>query len=184
MLRDQPHEPELYGLLAEFAAPDDVVAAAERVYAAGYRRIDAYSPLPVHGLAEAMGVTRTAVPLVVLIGAICGAVFGYGLQYYMTALSYVHNIGGRPIHSWPSFIPVTFETTVLFASLFAVVGMIAMNGLPAPYHPVFNHSRFATEASVDRFFLCIEAHDPKFSLNETAEFLRSLEPVEVAEVYD
>lgn len=184
MLREQPHETQLYGLIAEFATPDAVILAARKAHEAGYRRMDAYSPLPVHGLAEAMGVRRTRVPFVVLVGALCGAVFGYGLQYYMTALAYVHNIGGRPIHSWPSYIPVTFETTVLFASLSAVVGMLVMNGLPQPYHPVFNHPRFAAEASTDRFFLCIEAHDLNFSLDETAQFLRTLDPVDVAEVYD
>jgi hypothetical protein len=173
----------LYGLMAEFATPGEIVHAAEAAYAAGYRHMDAYSPMPVHGLDEAIGFRRNLVPLVVLVGALLGAAGGYGLCYYMVALPYVHNIGGRPIHSWPAFIPITFETTVLFASLFAVVGMILMNGLPRPHHPVFNVARF-DRASHDRFFLCIEARDRKFNLDETRAFLQGLEPLEVTEVDD
>ena len=183
MLRDRPHEPKLYGVMAEFATPDDLLRAAEHAYREGYRQMDGYSPMPVHGLAEAMGVRRTRVPLVVLIGGLCGAAFGYGLQYFMAALSYVHNVGGRPVHSWPAFVPVTFETTVLFASLSAVIGMIVMNGLPKPYHPVFNNPRFAA-ASSDRFFLCLEARDERFDRNRTFEFVQTLGALEVTEVYD
>jgi hypothetical protein len=183
MLRDQPYTPVLHGVIAEFATPDELVHAAQAAYNDGYRRMDAYTPMPVHGLAEAMGVHSTRVPLVVLVGAICGASFGYGLQYFMAALSYVHNVGGRPVHSWPSFIPVTFETTVLFASITAVVGMFAMNGLPRPYHPVFNHPGFEL-ASSERFFLCLEARDERFDREKAAGFLRKLNPLEVAEVYD
>jgi hypothetical protein len=171
----------LYGLLAEFATPDDIVHASEKAYSAGYRRIDAFSPMPVHGLDEAIGFPKNRVALVVLIGALIGAATGYGLCYYMAAIPYVHNVGGRPIHSWPAFIPITFETTVLFASLFAVVGMIVMNGLPRPYHPVFNAPRF-DRASHDRFFLCIEASDPKFQVEETRAFLERLTPLEVSDV--
>jgi hypothetical protein len=173
----------LYGLMAEFATPGAILNAAEEAYAAGYRHMDAYSPMPVHGLDEAVGFRRNHVPLVVLIGALIGGAAGYGLCWFMVALPYVHNVGGRPINSWPAFIPVTFETTVLFASLFAVVGMILMNGLPRPYHPVFNVPRF-DRASHDRFFLCIEAKDPKFHLEETRVFLQGLEPFEVTEVDD
>src|SRR5688500_11214530 len=133
----------LYGLMAEFATPGEIVHAAEAAFAAGYRKMDAYSPMPVHGLDEAIGFRNNRVPLVVLIGALLGGATGYGLAWFMAGVPYVHNIGGRPIHSWPAFIPITFETTVLFASTFAVVGMIFMNGLPRPYHPVFNVSRFA-----------------------------------------
>ena len=173
----------LYGLMAEFATPSEIVHASEKAYSAGYRRMDAYSPMPVHGLAEAIGFRNNRVPLVVLIGALIGAAAGYGLCWFMAAVPYVHNIGGRPIHSWPAFIPITFETTVLFASLFAVVGMILMNGLPRPYHPVFNAPRFG-RATHDKFFLCIEASDPKFHLEDTRAFLQGLEPYEVTEVDD
>jgi hypothetical protein len=170
-----------YGMMAEFETPAEIVRASEKAYSAGYRQMDAYSPMPIHGLDEAIGFRNNHVALVVLIGAVIGAVAGYGLCYFMVAIPYVHNIGGRPIHSWPAFVPITFETTVLFASLFAVVGMILMNGLPRPYHPVFNSPRFH-RATHDRFFLCIEASDPKFHLEETREFLQSLEPFEVTEV--
>ena len=171
----------LYGLMAQFATPDEIVHAGEKAYAEGYRCMDAYSPMPVHGLDEAIGFPNNRVALVVLIGALIGAAGGYGLCYFMAAIPYVHNIGGRPIHSWPAFVPITFETTVLFASLFAVVGMILMNGLPRPYHPVFNAPNFE-RASHDRFFLCIEARDPKFDVEETRSFLQGLKPVEVTEV--
>jgi Protein of unknown function (DUF3341) len=171
----------LHGLLAEFATPDQLLRASRRVYEEGYRRIDAYSPVPVHGLAEAMGFRRNLVPLVVLIAAVCGGIFGYWLQYFMAALSYVHNVGGRPIHSWPSFVPVTFELTVLTASVVGVIGMFAMNGLPRPYHPVFNAPRF-DRASQDRYFLSIEAVDPKFDLDATRDFLYSLDPYDVVAV--
>jgi hypothetical protein len=171
----------IYGLMAEFATPGEIVEAGRRAYDAGYRRMDAYSPMPVHGLDEAIGFRNNRVPLVVLIGALIGAAGGYGLCYYMVALPYVHNIGGRPIYSWPTFIPITFETTVLLASLFAVVGMIFMNGLPRPYHPVFNAQHFE-RASHDRFFLCIEARDSRFQIDETRAFLEGLAPLEVSEV--
>jgi hypothetical protein len=172
-----------YGLMAEFRTADELLAAARRAYEAGYRSLEGYSPMPIHGLAEAIGFTSTRVPLVVLLGGLGGAAFGYGLQVWMAGLSYVHNVGGRPIHSWPAFVPITFETTVLFASISAVVGMLAMNGLPRPYHPVFNAARFA-HASDDRFFLCIEARDPKFNADETRAFLLELAPYEVTEVAD
>lgn len=173
----------LYGLMAEFATPDQLLHATEAAYEAGYRQMDAYTPLPIHGLAEAMGFTHTRVSLVVLIGGLCGASFGYLLQVYMAAWSYVHNVGGRPVHSWPNFIPVTFECMVLFAAFSAVIGMLTMNGLPRPYHPVFNVPRFAL-ASDDRFFLCLEATDPKFDLEATNGFLQGLGAFEVREVDD
>jgi hypothetical protein len=181
MKQEQLFGRRLYGLMAEFATPGEVLHASKSAYYAGYRRMDAYSPMPIHGLDEAIGFRKTRVPLVVLIGALIGAAAGYGLCWFMTAVPYVHNVGGRPIHSWPAYIPITFETTVLFASLFAVVGMIFMNGLPRPYHPVFNGPRFG-RATHDRFFLCIEARDAKFNLEETRAFLQQLEPYEVTEV--
>ena len=172
----------LNGLLAEFATPEMLLKAASDTSAAGYRSVDAFTPQPVHGLPEALGVQGNRVAMVVLIGAIAGALFGYGLQYYMAGLSYVHNVGGRPVHSWPSFIPVTFETTILFAALSAVIGMFAMNGLPQPYHPVFGASGF-DRASQDRFFLWIEAIDPQFDPEETRRFLESFQPLSVEAVY-
>jgi hypothetical protein len=177
----EPADPRLYGLMAEFTSPEQLLRATERVHELGYRRIDAFSPAPIHGLSEALGFHHTRVSLVVLIGGLTGAVSGYALQYYMAALAYVHNTGGKPVHSWPAFIPITFELTVLFGALSAVIGMIVMNRLPRPYHPVFNVPRFAL-ASDDRFFLCIEAHDPKFELNETRRLLQNLDAYEVTEV--
>ena len=174
-------KPPLYGLMAEFDKPTDVVEAARATYDAGYRRINAYSPYPIEELAEAIGFHRTRLPLIVLIGGIIGGLVGYGLQYYVAVIDYPLNVGGRPYHSWPSFIPITFEMTVLFAALSAVFGMLALNKLPQPYHPVFNAERFAL-ASRDRFFLVIEASDPKFDHDAAMSFLKSLNPKEVVDV--
>ena len=171
----------VYGLMAEFESPDDLLAAAHRAYDAGYRKMDAYSPFPIHGLAEAIGFHRNRLPLVVLIGGLIGCFAGYLMQYYASAIDYPLNVGGRPFHSWPAFIPVTFETTIFVAAFFAVLGMLALNGLPTPYHPVFNVERFAL-ATRARFFLCIEATDPKFDLEETQSFLESLDSYGVSEV--
>jgi hypothetical protein len=172
----------LYGVMAEFTEADDLVVATEHAYTAGYRKMDAYSPLPVEGLAEALGFRRNFVSMTVLIAGICGALGGFGLLWWITKIAYAHNVAGRPFNTWPAYIPVTFECTVLLASLTAFIGMFAMNGLPMPYHPVFNNPKFAERASVDRFFLCIEAIDPQFDLAKTKEFLASLNPIEVAEV--
>jgi hypothetical protein len=171
----------VYGVLAEFDDPNALVAATTRAYREGYRRMDAYSPFPIEELHEALGGHHTRLPLVVLIGGILGGVGGYALQYWTQAIAYPINVGGRPYHSWPAFIPVTFECTILGAALSAVLGMIALNGLPMPYHPVFNVPRFAL-ASRNRFFLCIEAVDPKFDVERTRRFLETLEPREVTTV--
>ena len=171
----------LYGLMAEFVDPNDLIAAARGAHAAGYRKMDAYSPFPVEGLAEALGLRDHRLPRIVLIGGLIGGTAGYLLQYYVSVIAYPLNIGGRPLHSWPAFIPVTFETTVLVAALSAVLGMLALNGLPMPYHPVFNVPRFAL-ATRDRFFLCIEATDPKFDREETQRFLEGLKAREVSNV--
>jgi hypothetical protein len=171
----------LYGLIAEFDEPTTLVAAAKSAHAEGYRRMDAYSPIPVEELHEALGFHHTRLPALVLLGGVLGGLAGYGLQYWSSVIAYPLNVGGRPLHSWPSFIPVAFETTILGAALFAVLGMLALNGLPMPYHPVFNAPRFAL-ASRNRFFLCIEARDPKFDREATRRFLESLEPREVSEV--
>jgi hypothetical protein len=173
--------PPIYGLLAEFADADALVTATRQAYAKGYRRMDAYSPFPIEELSEALGFRNTRLPLIVLIGGILGCATGFGMQYYSAVISYPLNVGGRPFNSWPSFIPVTFEMTILGAALFAVLGMLALNGLPMPYHPVFNVPKFAL-ATRDRFFLCIEATDTAFDRVETASFLRGLLARDVTEV--
>ena len=170
----------LYGYLAEFEQPEQLLAAARTAFKAGYREMDAYSPFPVEGVAEAIGFKKTRVALVVLIGGLTGAVTAYGMQYYSAVWDYPLNIGGRPLHSWPSFIPITFELTVLFAALSAVFGMLLMNGLPKPYHPVFNAPAFKL-ASQTRFFLCLQASDPAFG-ESTKGFLESLRPLAIHEV--
>src|SRR6266540_2113756 len=173
----------VHGLIAEFDDPTALVAATERAYRAGYRRMDAYSPFPIEELHEALGARHTRLPLVVLIGGLCGCLGGYGLQYWVSTMAYPINVGGKPFHSWPAFIPVTFECTILVAALSAVLGMLALNGLPQLYHPVFNVTRFAL-ASRNRFFLCIEAKDPKFDREGTKQFLDTLHPREVTTVAD
>lgn len=175
--------PAIYGLMAEFEDPNDLVAAAHRARHEGYRRMDAYSPLPIEELHEAIGFHHTKLPLIVLIGGIVGCVGGYLLQDRVSTMAYPLNIGGKPLHSWPAFIPVTFECTILGAALSAVFGMLALNGLPQPYHPVFNVPRFAL-ASRNRFFLCIEARDAKFDIDKTRAFLETLGAREVTTVAD
>lgn len=160
----------IYGLMAEFDSPEALLEAGRRAFAEGFRRMDAYSPFPVDGLAQAIGFHRTRVPLIVLIGGIIGCLGGFYLQYWVAVIDYPINIGGRPLNSWPSFIPVTFELTILLAALAAFFGVLALNRLPMPYHPVFNVERFEL-ASRNRFFLCIEAADTHFELERTRRFL-------------
>lgn len=171
----------VYGLLAEFDSPSEIVAATRRAYAEGYRKMDAYTPFPVHHLAEALGMKKNAVPLVTLIGGILGGLTAYLLQYWINVIAYPINIGGRPLHSWPAFIIVTFEMTVLFAGIAAFAGSLALNGLPMPHHPIFNSEEFR-EATRDKFFLCIEATDPQFDMVDTERFLQELNARAVTEV--
>jgi Protein of unknown function (DUF3341) len=174
-------KPPIYGIMAEFDNVDAVVIATRKAYSAGYRKMDAYSPYPVEELWEALGFHRTRLPNIVFGGAMFGLFAGYSLQYFVSAIEYPLIVGGRPFHSWVSFIPVSFETTILFAAITTVLGMLLLNGLPMPYHPVFNVPGFS-RATTDRFFLCIEATDPKFDRAKTAEFLKSFNPREVTEV--
>ncbi len=170
-----------YGLMAEFDSASDLVAAAERTRDAGYKKIDAYSPFPVEGLADAIGFHHDLVPLVTLIGGLLGGSGGFLMQYWMATVSYPTNIGGRPFNSWPAFIVITFEMTILFGALSAVLGMLALNGLPMPYHPVFNVPRFAF-ATKDRFFLIVFASDKKYEAAATRQFLEGLNPRAISEV--
>jgi hypothetical protein len=173
----------LYGIIAEFERAQDLVAAARRTREAGYRRMDAYTPLPVEGLSEALGFRDSKVPMIMLIAGLLGGLGGFGLLYWgMSApISYPLNIGGRPLYGWPYFIPITFECIVLLAALSGVVGMFVVNGLPMPYHPVFDAPDFL-RATSDRFFLCIEAEDPNFDHQETRRFMETLGAAKVSDV--
>jgi hypothetical protein len=177
------HRSHIYGVIGEFEKPEQLIHAAEKIREAGYRYYECYTPFPVEGMSEAMAMPRNKVPLITLIGGIVGGLTGFGFQYWANVYSYPLNIAGRPLNSWPAFIPVTFELTILFASLSAVFGMLALNGLPQPHHPIFNAPRF-THASSDRFFVCIQARDKKFDLADTARFLQGLAAQHVSEVHD
>ena len=166
----------LYGLMAEFATPEKLVEAVREAREAGYTRVEAYSPFPVDGLAEATGMKKNWVPPIVLAGGLAGGIGGYFMQWYSAVISYPINSGGKPPHSWPEFIPVTFELTVLCAAIAGVIGMLALNGLPKLYHPVFNVRQFEL-ASRNRFFLCLRSGEPKFALESAREFLRELKPL-------
>lgn len=170
-----------YGIVAQFDSPEKLIVASEAVRLEGYTRTDSYTPFPVHGLSEAMGETDVRVKWIVFIAGLIGCAVGYGLQYWTSVVVYPHNAGGRPLHSWVSFIPVTFECTVLFAAFGAVFGMLGLNGLPRPYHSVFNTPEFE-RATQDRFFLAIEADDPLFDSDKTMSFLRGLGAERVSEV--
>ncbi len=170
-----------YGLVAEFVDEHAILEAARRAYAEGYRRLDAYTPIPVEGLSEVVGFRKSRIPLLMLLGGIAGLVGGFALQYWVHVINYPINIGGKPLNSVPMWVPVTFETTVLLAALTGVLAMIVLNGLPAPYHPLFNVAEFA-RASQDRFFLAIEATDPRFDMTQTRRFLENLAPASVHEV--
>jgi Alternative complex III, ActD subunit len=163
----------IYGLLAEFHSPHEVVEAAKRVRAEGYRKVDGYSPYPIEELSHALEFHHSHLPKLVLAGGIAGCLAGMGLEYWAAVIEYPMNIGGRPFFSWPAFLVPAYETTILFAAATAVFGMLALNGLPEPYHPVFGAPNFAL-ASRDKFFLAIEATDAKFDREATRAFLASL----------
>ena len=171
-----------YGLLAEFDTPTELVRATEAAHAAGYRRMDCYTPYPVEEAAEALHFHRNRVPLLCLIGGMLGGGTAFLMQTWMSVWGYPLNIAGRPLYSWPAFIIPAYEWTILFSGLSAAFGMIALNGLPQPYHPLFNAPNFRSGATVDKFFLCLEATDPKFSLTDSRAFLESFSPVSVVEV--
>jgi Alternative complex III, ActD subunit len=177
-----PETPSIYGLMAEFDDPTSLVAAARRTREAGYKAFDAFSPMPIHELFDAMECEDSRVPLFVLLGGIVGGLSGFGLQAWVAAVAYPLNIDGKPYISWPMFIPVTFELTILFASITAVLCWTVLSGLPLPYHPVFNVARFAAHASQTGFFLAIETTDPKFDKGRTFEFLKGLGAKEINEV--
>ena len=178
------HPVRLYGLMAEFSSPAALADATRAARAAGYTKLDAYTPYPSEEVIEALGHHHSRLPLIVLGGGVTGALVGFGLAWWSSVVAYPLNIGGKPLNSWPAFIVPTFETTILFASFAAVLGMLALNGLPTPYHPVFNVARFAEHASRDAYFLCITARDPRFDRVATKQFLHTLYPLEVNEVED
>ncbi len=181
MTSHAPVKHAIYGLMAEFEKSEDLIHAVEQARHEGYVKMEAYSPFPIEELSHALGYHETKLPLIVLAGGIIGCVGGYFLQYYAAVIDYPLNIGGRPFNSWPAFLPVTFETTILCAAFAAVFGMLALNGLPMPYHPVFNVESFE-RASRDRFFLCIQSRDPRFDAGSTKRFLENLKPLRVNEV--
>ena len=171
----------IYGVMAEFDSPTALVNAARAARDKGYRKLDAYSPFPIGELSDVLDLHKNRLPLIVLAGGILGGMVGYLMQYYVTVWDFPINIGGRPLHSWPAYIVITFEMTILLAAISAVMGLLALCGLPMFYHPAFNVPRFAL-ASRNRFFLLIEATDPLFDARATSEFLETLEPKEVSEV--
>lgn len=179
-----PHgvpDTDLYGYLAEFESPQALVDAAEKMHEAGYTKTDAFTPFPVPEIDDALGIKRSILPWIILLAGIAGGLLGFGMQWFSNVVHYPLNIGGRPVNSWPMFIPITFEMTILFSAFTAGLGMLLMNGFPKHYHPVFNVPSFA-RASSTGFFLCIEESDPNFDPVKTREFLQSLNPIEVTEI--
>lgn len=171
----------LYGIMAEFDQPKPLIKATKEAYKAGYRKMEAYTPFPIEELTDALGQTHSKLPLLVFFGGVIGGVTGFGMQYLSMAEFYPYLVAGKPAVSWPAFIPVTFEMTVLVAALTAVIAMFALNGLPQPYHPVFNAPNFE-KASLDKFFLCIEADDSQFDATTTTKFLQGLDATNISEV--
>jgi hypothetical protein len=167
----------VYGLLAEFETADAVLDAARQAYRAGYREMDAFTPYTVEGLAAALGAAPSRMPSLVFLGGLAGGAVGFFMQYWAMAVDYPINSGGRPYNSWPVFIPIAFEVLVLIASFSAFFGMLFLSGFPRLHHPLFAEPRFA-RASQDRFFLCIEATDPRYDERGTRDFLAGLRPVD------
>ena len=165
----------IWGLMAEFHSADELLAAVRRARLAGYRQMDAHTPYAVEGLAIELGMRQSRIASIVLIGGLVGAGVGFWMQYYSLVIDYPLNVGGLPYNSWPVFVPIAFELTILVAACSAFLGMLFLNGLPQPHHPLFNVPQF-DRASQDRFFLCIEASDPLFDVAHTTEFLASLVP--------
>lgn len=179
------HRSHIYGVVGEFENERQLIQAAKKSREVGIKHVEAYAPFPVEGLSEALGLKHNKVALLTLIGGLCGGLGGFGFEYWVNVISYPLNIGGRPLNSWPAFIPVTFELTVLGASLAAVFGMLALNGLPQPYHPLFNVERFSKHATTDRFYLCLEARrHHHFNVADAARFLESVGAQHITEVRD
>jgi hypothetical protein len=172
----------IYGLLAEFSTPSELVRATEAARADGYRRMECYTPYPVEEAAEALHFHKNRVPLLTLVGGLLGVTTAFLMETWINVWSYPLNIAGRPLFSWPAFIIPAYEWTILFAGLSAAFGMMALNGLPQLYHPVFNAPNFRSGATTDKFFLCLEATDPKFGIMETRSFLEQFAPASVVEV--
>jgi hypothetical protein len=175
----KPHA--LYGIVAEFTTTTALIHATTEARKAGYKRMDAYTPYPVEAVYHALGARHSRIPWLIFLGGLIGAATGFGFQYWTAVIAYPINVGGRPLNTWPMFIPVTFEFTILIAGLTTVLGMLAINGFPMPYHPLFNVARF-DRASKDRFFLCIESEDPLFDTDKTKAFLESVHADHVEEV--
>ena len=177
-----PRREGIYGLLAEFNTPGELVQATEAAHAAGYRRMECYTPYPVEEAAVALRFHKNRVPLLTLLGGLMGVTTAFLMETWIAVWSYPLNIGGRPLFSWPAFIIPAYEWTILFAGLSAAFGMCALNGLPQLYHPLFNAPNFRQGATTDKFFLCLEATDPRFSIMETRALLEQFSPASVVEV--
>lgn len=173
--------PKVYAMVAEFDSAEALLEAAERTKMAGYRDIDGYSPFPVHGLSDALGFHDVRLPWMIFIGGITGTFFGFSLEWYTSVVDYTLNVGGKPLNSMIAFFPVLYESTILFAAITAVFGMLTLNRLPKLYHPIFNTPGFE-RASQDRFFLEVSAKDAKYDSDEVRAFLMDLNPLNVSEV--
>jgi hypothetical protein len=174
-------ENKLYGMIAQFGSAEALLASVKKARAQGYCKMEAYSPYPIHGLSEALGFRRTKLPYLIFLGGMTGAIGGFSMLWSSAAYFYPFNIAGRPYFSWEAFVPITFECMILLAAFSAVLGMLGLNGLPQPYHPLFNSEAFA-HASRDKYFLCVESVDPLFDVDKTRQFLESLNPEEIDEV--
>lgn len=179
MHHDVVLEPQTYAMVAEFDSAEALLVAAEKAKDHGYTALDAFSPFPVHGMSEATGFKCNLVPWIFLFGGAMGLLGGLSLEAYVSVVDLPLNIGGKPLFSLPSFVPIMYECTILFASLSGALGMLALNGFPRPHHPIFSTPGFE-RASQDRFFLAIEAKDPNYNVIETERFLKGLKPINVS----